>query len=83
MSLSWTHRLKVLHSQLGIVGFFKAEFGHKGPRHTRAKGRDRVICEGIGFSSKGRTTDMVCKNLRQACLLQMGLAQIPANRETM
>ena len=42
-SLSWTHRLKVLHSQLGIVGFCKRHLGIKGPLHTQAKSRDHEI----------------------------------------
>ena len=40
-------------------------------------------CEGMRFSSKGCTTNMVCWNLCHAYLLEVGLMQIPTNHDTL
>ena len=53
------------------------------PLHTQAKGRAHVVARALRFSSKDRTIAMVCRNLCQAYLLEVGMMQIRANHETL
>ena len=60
----------------GLVGTLE------GTLHIQAKGHDHVL-GGSLFSFNGHDIDMVCRNLHQAYLLEVGLTQLSENRETL
>ena len=56
------------------------------PPHTRARCCDHVIVRAPWLSSKGRTdylTNLVCRNLCQAYLQEVGMMQIAKDHETL
>lgn len=53
-----------------------------GPLHIWAKGCDHVTRRALDSHPKTMPFDMVCRDLHQAYLLEMGMMQIPTDHET-